>query len=250
MHETPARPQASAETAPVASVRGTGPLALARRWPLLAGLVVTLLLVGLSIAFVDRPLALAIHAETLQMTPLRRFFGVATHLGDELCYYLPAVLVPLGVYLLSRTQRFAGLRAHVARAAWSGVFVLAALLSSGAVVIVMKVLLGRLRPEYLFADGVYAFHPFTLHMKMLSFPSGHTQVAVSAMTALYLLYPRPAPLYFAVGLLVAVSRVYLTAHYAGDVIMGAYVAIAFTVLVHRRMTRAGKPLYGRVIRNP
>lgn len=124
---------------------------------------------------------------------------------------------------------------------WSMVplFAITAVTASGAVGLVMKIVLGRARPvEYLLHD-IYGFQWFRMNAHFWSFPSGHASLTVSLMTALYFLAPRSLPVCIVVSLAVMAARVVVHAHYVSDVLAGAYVAVVVTTWLRGVFARSG-----------
>jgi undecaprenyl-diphosphatase len=64
-----------------------------------------------------------------------------------------------------------------------------------------------------------------------SFPSGHTASSFACAWMLARCWPRLAPLFFAVAGSVGFSRIYVGAHYPGDVTTGAFCGMAIAELV-------------------
>lgn len=167
----------------------------------------------------------------------RRFFVLVGQLGNSLPYL---VALPL-CWLFFRWKR-AWLAAEACR------FTFAATCASGITVNLVKALAGRLRPRLLHRDGIYGFDPFTLDPDRMSFPSGHSAVAVALAVGMSLYYPRMRLPLFALALLVCSSRVLSSAHYPSDVVLGAYLAYLVTTALYTQLSRRGlilAPLYAR-----
>jgi undecaprenyl-diphosphatase len=115
---------------------------------------------------------------------------------------------------------------------------------SGLVVNLLKAIVGRPRPPSTFADRSIEIHTTIELPADGSFPSGHTQTAIGAAVYLSCLFPRGAPLFVAIAVLVGLSRIALGVHFPLDVLagvlFGAGFSIAGFVLNRRRLKKRGQ----------
>lgn len=112
-------------------------------------------------------------------------------------------------------------------------------LMAALVVYPIKVLVAAPRPSLFFnmnfpdvvlhqVDGV------ALHA-MNSFPSGHTAAVFSLMLCLTIVFQKRiwlAPIFFVLALLTAYSRIYLSQHFAEDVLVGSMIGVVMTLLTY------------------
>lgn len=70
-----------------------------------------------------------------------------------------------------------------------------------------------------------------------SFPSGHTAAAFSGAWIASTVWPRKAPLFFGLASTVGFSRVYVGAHYPGDVLAGASLGMVIAEAIRRPIRR-------------
>jgi membrane-associated phospholipid phosphatase len=98
----------------------------------------------------------------------------------------------------------------------------------GLVSTVVKRWIGRVRPS---AAGPFAYEPFSWRPDYASFPSGHATTAFAALVAFGVIFPRIRPVLWVYALLIAATRVAVSAHYPSDVIAGAAFGAFGAVLV-------------------
>jgi undecaprenyl-diphosphatase len=70
-----------------------------------------------------------------------------------------------------------------------------------------------------------------------SFPSGHATVSFACATVLALAVPRLRALFYALAVLISLSRVYVGVHYPFDVLAGAVLGVAIAIAL-RMLARA------------
>ncbi len=186
--------------------------------------------------WVDVPLAHVMHSYA--ETHFVGVFAVITTLGNSAIWYGIALGGMATAYLKARKNPAVhGDLLRKRQRAW--LFLIVSLALSGLLVNAIKLIVGRGRPSDLFAKGEPAYYPLSSITESWSFPSGHTQSIWGAMIALSWIYPPARPLCFVIALLVSASRVIVGAHYASDVVAGAFFGIAVAYVVRDAFERSG-----------
>jgi membrane-associated phospholipid phosphatase len=145
-------------------------------------------------------------------------------------------LWPLGILLLVLVALYSPLVPRFWRgilAAWAvriG-FVFTAIAVPGLFTNIVKHVVGRARPFVVAGPDVWAYEPFSWHARYASLPSGHTTTAFSVLVAIGAIFPQARALLWIYAVLIALSRVMLTAHHPSDVIGGAIVGAVGAVIV-------------------
>jgi membrane-associated phospholipid phosphatase len=146
-------------------------------------------------------------------------------------------LVPTGILLLaiaaiaSPTLGRTGYLVLISLAARVG-FVFVAVALPSLFTTIVKRLIGRARPLRIENADIY-FAPFSWRVDFASLPSGHSTTAFAGAVALGALFPRARPALWIYAVIIALSRVVLTAHFPSDVIAGAVVGGCGALLVRR-----------------
>jgi lipid A 4'-phosphatase len=196
----------------------------------------TMLLVAISILVADRPLALFFHARDHDLRALFDFTGrFGLTYGYLTIFGLAFVALHWGG-VLPRLQQFA-----LPLRAISGVpaFLFLSIVTSGTVVDVLKVVFGRSRPKLLFQSDIYSFTWLSWRSDHWSFPSGHSATIVALVTALWFLWPQHLLFYILVAAIVSMSRVVVGAHYLGDILAGASIAVLTTRFTAQIFAKCG-----------
>jgi membrane-associated phospholipid phosphatase len=133
------------------------------------------------------------------------------------------ILVPLGTLIILIALFASPALDHMSRAVLAMVvarlgYVFIAVGLPGLVSTVVKRWIGRVRPS---DAGPFAYEPFSWRPDYASFPSGHATTAFAALVAFGAVFPRSRPVLWVYALLIAASRVVVSAHYPSDVIAGA-----------------------------
>ncbi len=194
---------------------------------LAAGAAAATVALLLTMIFVD---AAAVRAAKQAPAWLIASFQFATDLGLSGWFLFPLglaliVLAFVTVPTLSRMNQ----RVLAALSVRLG-FLFLAIAIPGLVIAVIKRLIGRARPMVA-GEDVFLYKLFVWRPEYASFPSGHATTAFAAAVAFGVLWPRLRPLMWSYALVIAASRVIVTAHHPSDVVAGAIAGAVGALLV-------------------
>ena len=193
------------------------------------GALITLALVFLGVFFFDVPLFdlinnPACNSQVPDTTNSLCF--VALGLGKVFNWKLLLCLSVASVFVFFLYKAFANefdFRFAFVKIKNSYVFyVLLSILFACGIGKVLKVIIGRARP--IFADPTL-FNMFSQSSEFNSMPSGHTVVCFATLVMLGMLFPRAKWATWTLAIIIGYSRVYVGAHWVGDVILGAFIGM-------------------------
>ncbi len=205
-------------------------------------ITITLALIVLSYLYIDKTVSLYFieHADTY-----KAFGKMVSKLGES-HWYIGIALLGIIYYKYIKTdelykQRF--------------LFLLYVNIFSGITSVILKMLIGRLRPWKLEnGDDGFGFliaqNPdFTLvqninyQVNMLvqnsthysSFPSGHATTSLSVFTLMMLLFPKQYYLWIPITMLAVSARILANDHFISDILAGTLVGVLSTLFIYSKM---------------
>ena len=201
-------------------------------WPspgrLCVGALITIAAVAAAMAFLDD--RLSHFARTLPQWLVATFDEI-TDFGKSGWFLMPAgfLLILIAAAGLRELPHF--MRMVLAALTVRLGFLFLAIGVPGLFVTILKRLIGRARPFVVEDGGTLVFMPFIWRSEYASIPSGHGTTAFAAAIAIGALWPRTRAIMWIYALLIAVSRVVITAHYPSDVIASAFFGVLGAILV-------------------
>src|SRR6185312_16294824 len=184
------------------------------RW--LFALLATACLVVLCWAFIDRPVALWLHAHRLFEFG-RSTFRPLTHVPDP--------LIPLGAIAFIVLAMWAMAGRKLTKFSSLIVVCCFSVMTTETMKNGLKWIFGRPWPDSwhgnepsLIRNGDYRFHWFDGGSGYNSFPSGHMAATMAVLAVLWIYYPRWRPACVTIAVLVAAGLIGSNFHFVGDVL--------------------------------
>lgn len=109
-------------------------------------------------------------------------------------------------------------------------FLFLAIAVPGLFVAIVKRMIGRERP-WVPNHDIWNYTPFDWRADYASFPSGHATTAFAAAVAIGAIWPKARPYLWSYAVVIAASRIIVSAHHPSDVVAGAIVGAFGAILV-------------------
>ena len=195
---------------------------------LAVGSVAGIALVAATMILVDAP---AVTAAQRAPSWLIQIFDHVTEFGKSFWFLIPIALALAMIALLATPALPRMSQGVLAALAVRLGFLFFAIGLPGLVFSVGKRLVGRARPFVEGSANPLIYRPLGWSVEYASLPSGHAIDAFAAAMAIGALWPRARLVLWTYAVLIAVSRVVLTAHFPSDVMVGAVVGVIGALLV-------------------
>tara|TARA_B100000989_G_scaffold103487_1_gene75761 strand:+ start:1726 stop:2505 length:780 start_codon:yes stop_codon:yes gene_type:complete len=111
--------------------------------------------------------------------------------------------------------------------------VIFSIILTGLVLHLLKYILGVSRPKYYFNHDYERYNFFNIEHRVNSLPSGHTQAAFTIAILFILYFNRYNVLFLILATFIGISRIFMSAHFPSDIIMGAYVGAFFPIILYK-----------------
>lgn len=198
----------------------------------------TISFVIISILFLDQRAAHLLSPE--QAAKSYRITRTLTDVGESAHFFLIAILGSLVSWMTLKYKK--NIRSDIQQKLeslrkWSLNFLISLILC-GIATHLIKFLVGRARPNRSESHFPWEFDFFNSHWHNHSFPSGHSQTLFTAAVAFAFAFPKFSKAIFGLAAIFAITRVLLNQHFLSDVMMGAYIGYAGTILVFNHRSQS------------
>jgi membrane-associated phospholipid phosphatase len=200
------------------------------------GAAVALAALAASMALVD-----AWAVTTVQRWPhwLIEVFDTVTDFGKSVRVLVPIALMLAAIAVLASPALPRMSQRVLAALAVRLGFLFLAIGLPGLVFTIVKRLIGRARPLIEGGADPFIYRPFGWSVEYASLPSGHATDAFAIAVAIGALWPRLRVLMWVYAVMIALSRVVLTAHFPSDVVAGGIVGTLGALLVREWFAARG-----------
>ena len=206
-------------------------------WWILIGAIITAVLVLGCVSGWDKVLYPFIHSAQCNPWTMGDGFwcGAAYIIGKIFSvkmWLLASVLAVLTFFIYKAVTNENDFRFAFVKIKNSYVFyVLCSVVMAVAATGVLKVLIGRSRPIIYEALNATFFVPGTTETVFNSMPSGHTAASFAGLVMIGMLFPKIKWATWTLAIMIALSRIYVGAHWASDVIFGAFIGMVCADIV-------------------
>lgn len=176
--------------------------------------------ITISFIYFDRPIA--VHFAYLDWGKQTDFFHHVTNLALSGFYLTSLALLAIFFRYVNKNKLWSN-------RAW---FLWLSVAIPAVVVLILKMVFGRARPELFIHHDLYGFFWFQTQASYWSFPSGHTTTIMGLMAGFAFLFPKFRYAFIGTGLLIAFTRIILQRHFLSDILVASYLSIIEVALIY------------------